>query len=259
MAEENPTLEDTNEGTVKGAVDGVVDGEGAGQEEVDVDGLVAELEAAGVQTPKQLQGKLEASQNYGNVSEMLRQERDRANALEAQLNATVQQQQTQGDVYDDDGGVNLKETIRDVYREESARENQMRVQAQQFVRAKHLEITEDPDYSKVEDIWNEKLKDPRLMAAIEMGRIDPAVEYRNVVREWNKGLHLKSDKTIRSLLKGGGTSLPHVEGSASLPDKISSNLSDKDEKINQYRERVAKTGKLTSENDALDVLDTLLG
>ena len=260
MAEENPTLESTTEGTVQGAVDGVVDGEGAGQEEIDVDGLVAELEAAGVQTPKQLQGKLEASQNYGNVSEMLRQERDRANALEAQLRVTVQQQQNQGDVYDDDeGGVNLKETIRDVYREESARESQMRLQAQQVVSSQWREITSDIDYPQVKDIWEEQCKDPNFMAGIQNGQFDPVREYNQTVRRYFRGIAKKSVDAIRTLQKGGKTSLPHVEGSASLPDKISSNLSDKDEKINQYRERVAKTGKLTSENDALDVLDTLLG
>ena len=232
--------------------------EAAQQEQIDVDGLVAELEAAGVNSTEQLQGKLNASKEAGQLANLLGQSNARVRELENALTAQQQQPMQPDYLGDEDEGVNLQNMMRNTIREEVARERQMTLQAQQFVNSKWQEILSDPDYPQVKDIWEQQCQDPNFQAGMQSGQIDPVREYNQTVRRYFRGIARKSVDAIKTLQKGGRPSLPHVEGSAQLPDQPRGDLSSKDSRIQQFRERVEKTGKLTSENDALAVLDTLL-
>jgi len=258
MADENPTLEGSTEGTDTGTDTGVVADEGAGQETIDVDGLVAQLEAAGVSNTEQLEGKLTASKEAGQLANLLGQSNQRVRELEGALQQRQTQPQPQEDIYEGGGEVDIQGMLRQTIREEVARERQMTMQAQQYVNERWREITNDPDYPQVKEIWEQKCQNPDFNHAIQSGQADPVREYNTVVRDYFRGIAKKAADAITVLNKGGKASIPHVEGAAAIPD-ATPDLSGKEEKMKTIRDRVAKSGKLMNEEDQLAALDTMLG
>lgn len=253
MIEEQPTLE----GEPKS--ENEITEQPQNQEEVDVEGLVAELQKAGVNNPEQLQGKLTASKEAGQLANLLGQANSRIRDLEQQI-MSIQQQQPQPNTYDyggeEDGGVNIQEILRQTIREEVLRERQLTMQAQQFVNEKWRKIQTDPDYELVKDVWEAKCRNPEFSHAFQTGQVDPVEAYNQTVREYYRGVAKKSLDAIEVLQKGGKPAAPHVESEAISPGR-EPDTSDFEEKLKQYRERVKKEGRL-GEDEAVDVLDAIL-
>ena len=228
-------------------------------EEIDIDGLLAELKKVDVKNVDQLQGKLVASREAGQLANQL----GAARAELRELRELVSQQRSapKADEFgniEEGRGVDLEATISKVIRNEVARERQMAMQAQGQVLARWNEINGDPDYDLVKEVWEKKLKDPNFNYKVQSGLADPLKEYNGVVREYHKGIAKKALDLITLLQKGGKIPVPHVEaggGPAATPTK--EELSDRETKLKKLRESASKGGKFLEE-DALEILDLVL-
>jgi len=119
-------------------------------------------------------------------------------------------------------------------------------------------ISQDEDYHLVERIWNEKLKDPNFVYAVQSGQTDPVSEYGSVLRSYYKGIAKSAVKTIETLTKGV-TPQMHVEsGEARAPGvRVDQEMNENQKTINKLKEK-ADTGGLLSEDDELAAIRAVL-
>jgi len=200
MAEEKPNIEEPK----------VEEPKEQPQDETET--FLSELEKAGVENAEQLRGRLQNAQDFA----FMQSERDRM-AQELQgLREEMQRLKVapKTESYDDDYSsgqpIDLESSIEKVLTrvEQKKLKQQQEAMKQQY--ATWNEIQSDKDYKLVENIWNEKLKDPNLVYQFQMGLKNPAREYQEVVRDYYKTLLQKSAEAIKKL-RGGTPQTPTVE------------------------------------------------
>jgi len=219
---------------------------------IDVDALVKELEKAGVSTAQELQNKLTASREAGQLANLLGD----ANKRIADLEQAVRQPPAAEQEFDYSEGHDIETIIeKKLTSVLDAREAEAR-QAQQQAMEIWQGIQTDPDYGLVKDVWEAKIKDPNFNIAVSAGKKDVAKEYMETVRKYYKGIAKKSLDTITTLQKGGVPTTPHVEGEAQLPG-VPEVPNEGNETINKAKEKVAKGG-LLSEDEEMAALEAIL-
>ena len=215
----------------------------------DVDALVKELEKAGVTTAQELQGKLRASQEAGNLAEMVGDQRKRIANLEQA--AKLPPAEPEYD-YSEGQPVDIEAMMNNVLDKREAKTRQIQNQAMQIWQG----IQTDPDYGLVKEVWEAKIKEPNFNMAIQSGKKDVAKEYMETVREYYKGIAKQSLDTITTLQKGGAPATPHVEGEAQLPGAPTPTNTEQ-ETVTKAKEKVAKGARL-SEDEEMAALDAIL-
>ena len=227
-----------------------------------VDELLAELEKAGISEPQQLQGKLDASREAGKAFQMLGDERERGRQLQAELDKLKAQPKEQDwDAYPEGKPIDIEAAIeRSIDKSITKREMAAR-QAQQASIDAYTTIKTDPNYKLVEDVWNERIKDPAYIYQVQTGQVNPVMDYQQTVVTYFQNMAKKSYETIKELT-GAGTkpSPPHVEsGETRSPANIVSTDAAVPESVQKMRELKAKTekGYLPTEDDELAVIDTI--
>ena len=220
--------------------------------EIDIDGILAELEKAQVKTTEDLQGKFKASKEAGQLANILGEVR-RENA---ELRDLIKAQKTAPeDPYGEQKPVDLEESImRAVEKVEAKKEKR-----NQEVQGKMLEmwnaITTDEDYVLVKPVWEEKLKDPNFVFRMQSGQVDPLKEYNKTVKDFLKGMATKAGDTIKAM-RGPGVPVPHTEKGSQIP-VVEQDLSAEAEKRKKLREKTSK-GHVPTEEEELTALDGLL-
>lgn len=228
------------------------------------------LEGYDVQTPAQLEGKLQASKDVGHVTNLLGQERAKNEDLQRRILALEQGQsqstQKRGidnlDDYGEGETINLEEVVRKSVRAEVQDaiqgERQQNAKQQQWQAYTWNKIVNDKDYSKVQPIWEEKMKDPNFVYQIQNGMLDPVEEYRGMVNTYKDGLLQQSFQTLKKL-KDGGTipNVPHVEQGGRAPENLIN--AQQQQGQNPVMARVAQlkakadSGKLLDENEEMEL------
>lgn len=232
---------------------------------IDVEGLVAELERAGVTNTQELQNKFKASSESGRLAQLLGEERKRSESLTAQMQELSQRQASQPreDIFGEPQGqpIDIEEVVGKAYRKERAREMAQMQQMQQATFEAWNRINMDEDMALVQPIWEQKLKDPTFTFKLQSGQIDPLTEYNKTVRQYYKEMMKKSVDTIKQLRGGQPPGAPPFMESG---ERTSANLvsegkrsSEAQEKLRRAQEQVNKKG-LLSEEEELDVIDALL-
>ena len=231
--------------------------------ETDVDGLMTELEKAGVTNTEELQGKLKASGEAGTAFRMLGDERKKSQELQEKLD-TIQTrpQQPQQDYMDYPEGqsVDIESAIEKGVNKVLNRRDEVAKQAQEKSMAAWTYIQNDEDYLLVKDIWEEKLKDPGYVYQIQSGMIDPVNEYTSTLRKYYKTLLKKSHETITTM-QGGKVDPPHVETGERVPANIVSegkDVSAHRKLLDAMHKKIATGYVPTNEEEALIAEATLI-
>ncbi len=185
--------------------------------------LLIELEKAGVSTVGELDGKLIASREAGNLANQLGTARSEI----AELKAMVANQQIQTPV--SEGTFGQEETdldniigrkMEDVLDKREKKQANAYKQSQQMSLNMWNAIQNDPDYGLVKEVWEEKMKDPNFGFKVQQGLLNPYKEYNDTVREYLKGNMQKAADTIKQLQGKGKPLPPHVE----VGERVSTNL-----------------------------------
>ncbi|MBW1719908.1 MAG: hypothetical protein JRJ43_10195 [Deltaproteobacteria bacterium] len=228
--------------------------------ETDVDGLMAELEKAGVTNADELSGKLRASQEAGRSAQLLGDERKRTANLEQRLKDMEIKLTPQQDFMDYPEGqpIDIETAIaKGVNKVLDSRDAKAR-KAQEANYAAWNRIQNDEDYHLVREVFEEKLRDPTFVFKVQSGQIDPVNEYQTTLRKYYKTLLKKSHETITTM-KGGKLEPPHVETGEQAPANIVSETpagTESTRRMNDLREKVDK-GHIMSQEEELSVIDSL--
>ena len=229
---------------------------------VDIDGLVQELERAGITNADELSGKLRASQETGRLAQLLGDERKRTAEYEARLRELQERPAPKQDFMDYEQGqtVDIEAALeRSVEKVLSKRE-----QAQRKIQEENLKkwnyIQSDEDYGIIKDVWENKLKDPNFVFKIQNGVADPISEYNNTKIGYYKNLLKKSHETLTTM-QGSKKPPPHLESG----ERSSANMVSEDDTNNAAEKRIrelrAKTdkGHILTPEEEVELIDALLG
>jgi hypothetical protein len=228
-----------------------------------VDALVNTLKEAGIDTPDDLQGKLKASQQVGNMANELGKVREQNQQLletiQKMQDNPAQNRQVDLDSMESGQPVDLQALMTRTVESVLDKRDQKNAQLQQANLQKYQKIISDRNYSKVKAIWEKKLQDPQFMFELNSGVKDPIDSYRDVVDEFKDGLLKQSLDTIQALSgQGKPPASPQIEeGGARVSQQLPPDDSESQETINKLQEKVEKGGKL-SENEELDALTSVL-
>jgi len=220
---------------------------------IDVDGLIAELEKAGVSKPEELQNKFVAAKEAGNLANQLGDTRRELAEIKT-LMASQPKQQKDYDYEPDNTGLDLEEVIGRALDKREQAKARKQAEAQQAILGMWNEIQSDDDYSLVKPVWEEKLKDPNFLFQVQQGMANPVKEYNKVVRGYYKGIAKRSVDTIKTLQgRSGDIATPmHVEGG----DRIQQLPKDSTKEESRLKDLQDKANKGTlTEEEELEAVD----
>lgn len=223
----------------------------------DVEALVAELEKAGVTNTEQLQGKLAASRETGNMANQLGETRRELSELKTLL--TPSQPKPNADYESLNEEVDLGAVVRREIKADRAEQMKAQAEAQKQVQAVWSEIQSDEDYPLVKEIWEGKLQDPNFVFQIQQGQVNPSRAYTDIVRGYYKGIAKRSVDTIKQLQGGAIIEPPHVEGGETQTITIpgAGDEPKSKETLAKLGEKLDKGGLLT-EQDELAAIEAAL-
>ena len=220
---------------------------------IDVDGLIAELEKAGVNKPEELKNKFVAAKEAGNLANQLGQTRAELAEIKALVAAQPKPQSRDYDYEPENSGLDLEEVIGRALDKREQAKTKKQAEAQQAILSMWNEIQSDDDYSLVKPIWEEKLKDPNFLFQVQQGMANPVKEYNNIVRGYYKGIAKRSLDTINTLQGKGGIQPPmHVEGGDRV-QQLPPDMSKGEERLKELQKKANK-GSLT-EDEEMEALD----
>lgn len=233
------------------------EGKPQAKNEEEIQALLSTLEKVGVKTPQHIEGVVANAREFGNVSNLLGEERKRTQELERRLMDLESRQTPKArDSYDFSGvenapPVDLESVIAKVVRKENEARDIRVMEFQKRQLQAWNSINSDPDYGNVKPIWEEKLKDPNFVYQIQMGAVDPVKEYQETVRGFYKGLAMQA-KTVIEQYKGKTTPPPHVETGERSGNIVSTGEGEKHplvKRFNELKSKVKKGGNLSSEEE----------
>jgi len=214
----------------------------------DIDGLIAELEKAGVSRPEELKNKFVAAKEAGNLANQLGQTRAELAEIKALVAAQPKPQSRDYDYESDNTGLDLKDMMKQVIVEDRQEQSKQQAEVQQHVLGMWNEIQSDDDYSLVQPIWEEKLKDPNFLFQVQQGMANPVKEYNKVVRGYYKGIAKRSVDTIKTLQGKSGIQTPmHVEGGDRV-QQLPPELSKGEERLKELQKKANK-GTLSGDEE----------
>lgn len=234
MAEESPVIEEQTTETEEEQVP-------------DTENLIEELKAAGVTNAQELQNKLKASAEVGNMAYKLGEERkEKAELLERLTSLESKITQSSEDDYSTDYGkpVDLQAEVRKAFRAERDAERKEAQQQQQNMMASWNRIQNDKDFHLVKPIWDEKLKDPNFVYSVQSGQVNPVEAYQETLRDYYKGIVSKSAETIEKLT-GGKVRTPVVEQGSSTAALPEEDEKEQDKVLGKLQKKIDTGGQLT--------------
>lgn len=245
MAEEPTTTEPmvTEPAKAEGAVKA---------DEIDADALIAELEAVGKTTPESIRGMHTASQQSGNLANLVGDLKAEVQDLKTNRGTP---QVSQDSYADESSSVDLGHLI-DSRLEVGLEKFMNKVQksnAEAYQKSMQdlSEVQTDKYFPHVKDIFDEHMKSPNVQMSINAGTSTYSKEYQRVKDKYTEKLLERSNETIKQL-KGVKPSAPHMEsGSQTTP--VLPETDEKKAKMKKVSER--STG---SDDDIDSMLDLVL-
>lgn len=225
--------------------------------------LIADLEAAGIITEEDLQGKLQASQQTGHLANQLGETREQVRELQDKVaNQNIQSKQgPTDDIFNSfeqpQQGIS-EDRIIELLDKRDAKKTQEATQARRYVVAQYNAITGNKYYPVVKATWEAKMRDPVFANAIDTGQINPISAYQETVIEFLSGVNAKTLETLKGVIKTPGENEEvdlHLEEGGRVIEPSPSLPGTKIEPTNiqKYQDHVNKGGKLT-EQDELNLL-----
>ena len=218
--------------------------------------LLETLRAASISKPEQLDG---AIRNARKTFDMQSERDQLANQLsQMELRLAEAEKKPPQDTEDYGQPVDLDSAIAKGVSKVLDQRDRMAADNQKKMMQSWATISQDEDYHLVENIWNEKLKDPNFVYSVQSGQVDPVSEYGNVLRGYYKGIAKSAVKTIETLSKGV-TPQMHVEsGDARAPGvQVDQEISEREKFIKELKDKT-ESGGLLSEDEELAAIRAVL-
>jgi len=226
----------------------------------DIEGLLFQLESAGITNTEQLEGKLTASSQAGTAFRKLGDAKRRIDALEA-AEAERRQNKPAPDWDNDYPGntteVDLETTLDKVLDKRENAQLEKQYNADQWLMEQHDHIHSNPRYNMVKELWEAKEADAKFLYGVKTGRINPVQEFNSLVLDYQEGLLKKSHKTISELTGQGKPVTPIVETGQAPSANILSTDNTGDDKHEKLVEKVDK-GYMPNEDEQMAALEALL-
>jgi len=227
----------------------------------DVDSLIAELEKAGITKPEELQGKLDAGTQAGQLANLLGDTRAELKVAKDALEATRNIKPNQNNEFDfpEEGNADLEGLFNKVLDKRDRVKTEQAQKAQKAVLGMWNEIQSDPDYHLVKDVWETKIKDPNFVFKIQSGLVNPVKEFNSLVRDRYRGVAKRSLETIKTLTGKPNIQPPHVEEGGPIPPIPTGSEEDTEEEktINALNKKL-DGGKNLTQEDELAAIDAIL-
>jgi hypothetical protein len=231
-------------------------------EAIDVDGLMAQLEKAGVTNAEDLDGKLTAGAQAGRLAQLLGDERKRSEELTEKLAQQPRPQPTQDFMdYGEGQTINIEDAIEKSVTKVFTKQAETNRKAQEMQLGQYNKITQHPNYGFVKDEFEAKLKDPNYVYQVQAGMIDPVGDFYDTVIKKQQVLMKESHKTIEQLAGGGKPPPPHVETGERSPSNLVSETptgTEAEKRLAALQEKTDK-GQLLSQEEELGMIDDIFG
>ena len=220
--------------------------------------LLETLKAASISKAEQLDGTIRNARRTFDMQSERDQLANQLSKMELRLAEAEKKSAQPQDTEDYGQPVDLDSAIAKGVSRVLDQRDRMAAENQKKMMQSWATISQDEDYHLVERIWNEKLKDPNFVYAVQSGQTDPVSEYGSVLRSYYKGIAKSAVKTIETLTKGV-TPQMHVEsGEARAPGiQVDQEISDNEKYIKQLKEK-ADSGGLLSEDEELAAIRAVL-
>ena len=251
--EEEPTIE---EGKEPGATDAEA------TEQVDLDGMISLLDGAGVTTPDELEGKLAASKEVGNLAFQLGETRKELAALKNTPATPVAPTapKAEYDPYEQQGPVDIERALEGAVEKVLTKREQKQAEIQNQNMQVWSEIQTHPYYPKVKEIFQQRMQTPEMMTKLQGGQTNTMKEFYNTVIEFQGGVIKKAHGTLVTI-KGGEPTVPATptieEGGARVSGKTPEVKAEQEKLIDGFKVKVDK-GELLSDMDEMAALDAIL-
>ena len=236
---------------------------GATESKVDIDGLISMLNDADVKTTEELEGKLVASQQVGNLAYQLGETRKELEALKKRP-APAQPAQLEPDMFESGnrGALDIETALEGAVEKGLSKREAIAQKMQREQMLTWSKIQSHPYYSKVKDIFQNRMQAPDMIAKIQSGETDTVSEYFNTVIDFQSGVIQKAAGTIKTWKTDGGDkapATPQVEsGEARVSAQTPETKAKHQKMIDGLKEKVDK-GSLLREEDEMAALDAILG
>ena len=219
----------------------------------DIDGLIAELEKAQVTKVEDLQGKLKASKEAGQLANILGQVRSENQELKELIKSLKTKKDDDVD-YGQGQPVDIEELVsRSVEKVLTKKEKAQLENQQRFLETWNT-IQSDENYHLVGEVWESKLKDPNFNYQLQSGQVDPVKAYNKIVVDYYKGMAKRSADLIKNL-KTGTFRAPHMETEGAV-EKSKPPLPESKEKIQKLQEKVNK-GYIPNDDELISLMGTM--
>jgi hypothetical protein len=225
--------------------------------QVDIEGLVAELQAANISDPEKLKGHLTNARDYSRMQS----ERDRLaqelQSIRSEISEFKNYQRPAQDEYGQDSGpVDIESVVVKAMRKEKARELEQQRQAQQSIAKVWNKISTNENFPMVKDDFENALRDPVTQFKLQTGEMDAMELFYGMVTDKYKGLTKKTLDALQSFKGAGTVPPPHIESNARVGAQKPEEKTDKQKKIDDI---LKKPKNKIQEQDIDDVLGMALG
>lgn len=214
----------------------------------DTTSLIEELKAAGVTNTQELQNKLKASAEVGNMAYKLGEERkEKAELLERMASLESMMKRSSEENYSTDYSerpIDLDSSIEKAVDKVFSKREQAQAQAQRNMMEAWNRIQNDKDFHLIKPVWDEKLKDPNFVYSVQSGQTNPVEAYQETLRDYYKGMIAKSAETIERLTGGKKVKTPVVEQGSSTAAEPE--VKEEENKVLEtLKEKLDRGGQLT--------------
>ena len=191
------------------------------QPEEKAQALLAELEKAGIQTPEQIAGAIEASKHTGKMAQHLGETRSENENLRREielLRRSIEGRQKPEQRQDEDE-LDLKGLIRNELRSFYQHEIiEPQTRAQQQFHDEMAQVMQDEDYPIVAEAFHKHLYSPAVQAKLVRGETSVTREFDRTARAFTRAMLGKAAGTLREFTKK--PEAPHMESSTSSVSDI---------------------------------------
>lgn len=211
--------------------------------------LLSELEKAGVTNTEQLQGKLTASSQAGNLANQLGAIRQENAELKAMIETPSQQRLPAEESEETDLNKLMEKSVETALDRREKKQREANAQIQQAANVMWGKIYNHPKYNVIKDLWEKKFENPSFSMQIQSGMLNPLEEFHNTLNEYWEGIAQRSVNTIKTLQGRGDVAIPHVEGEGQISAPAAEEEKSDNRKTLDRLQEISKKRALTSDEE----------
>lgn len=244
MSEEKPFVEESKEPEK--------------ETQVDIEGLVKELQAAQITDPEKLKGHLTNARDYSRMQS----ERDRLSQELQSIRSEISEFKSYANkpAHDEYGGegrpIDIEEVVAKAIRKEKQRELEQQRQGQAQLARVWNKISTNENFPLVKDDFEGALRDPVTQFKLQTGELDAMELFYGMVTQKYKGLTKKTLEALQSFKGAGTVPPPHIESNARVGTQKPEEKTDRQKKVESI---MSKPKNKVKEQDIDDVIGMALG